>query len=276
MTASYLLHGQCLKCGEPGFPLYCEGGCKQIKEVSLLRSGILGFILGVVVTLGLSSFTAQAQTLTLDPAKTSAVYGPIEGRNVKPLIAALSKVTEGEYTILIDSPGGLVSAGIRVMQTMRLVQARGVTIRCIVTGAAMSMADYILTECDTRYALPTAQILWHPIRIFAMGVLTGPDAVKLANQLNRYEAPLVLRAQQRRPMSLKVYRQHWKNESAHFPEQVNALSPGWITIIESVVGLPVAKLQAVTTEAELLDRLRKGNRAVPVLIYSPLFAPIGK
>lgn len=239
-----------------------------------MRNGIIGFLLGVIVTLGLSSFTAQAQTLTLDPARTSIVYGPIEGRNVKPLIVALSKVTEGEYTLLIDSPGGVVSAGLRVMQTMRLVQARGVKIRCIVTGAAYSMADYILTECDTRFALPTATILWHPIRTFLMGVMTGPDAVRLANALNRYEAPLVKRAQERRPMDVKAYRRHWKNESLHFPEQVNELSPGWITVIESIVGFPVTQLQAVTTEAELLDRLRKSNRAVPVLIYSPLFQPV--
>lgn len=255
-----------------------------------MRNCIIGFILGVIVTLGLSSFTAQAEVptppsvrpeprpavLVVDSARTSVIYGPIEGRNVKPLIVALSKQTEGEYTLLIDSPGGVVSAGIRVMQTMRLVQARGVKIRCIVTGAAMSMADYILTECDTRYALPTAQILWHPIRIFAMGVLTGQDAVKLANALNRYEAPLVARAQQRRPMDPKAYRRHWKNESIHFPEQVNELSSGWITVVESVIGVPVTLLQAVTTEAELLDRLRKSNRAVPVLIYSPLFNPISK
>lgn len=248
---------------------------------------ILGFILGVALVLGLSVIAKAAPVsplapdpkpyvLTVDPARTSIVYGPIEGRNVRPLIVALSKVTEGEYTLLIDSPGGLVSAGIKVMQTMRLVQSRGVKIRCIVTGAAMSMADYILTECDTRYALPTAQLLWHPIRVFAMGVITGPDAVKLANQLNRYEGPLVKRVQERRPMNPAAYKRHWKNESVHFPEQVNELSPGWITIIESVIGLPVSKLQAVTTEAELLDRLRKGSRAVPVLIYSPLFAPIGK
>lgn len=247
---------------------------------------ILGFILGVALVLGLSVIAKAAPVsplapapkpyvLTVDPARTSIVYGPIEGRNVRPLIVALSKVTEGEYTLLIDSPGGLVSAGIKVMQTMRLVQARGVKIRCIVTGAAMSMADYILTECDTRFALPTAQILWHPIRIFAMGVLTGPDAVKLANQLNRYEAPLLKRVQERRPMAAKAYRRYWKNESIHFPEQVNELSPGWITIIQSVEGIPVVKLQAVTTEQDLLDRLRSSGKSVPLLIFHPLFRPIG-
>ena len=244
-----------------------------------MSNGIIGFILGVIVTLGLSSFTAQAQTestLTLDPARTSVVYGPIEGRGAAVLVKALSKVTEGEYTLLIDSPGGVVSAGLRVMQTMRLVQGRGVKIRCVVTGAAYSMADYILTECDTRYALPTATILWHPIRIFAMGVMTGPDAVRLANALNRYEAPLLKRAQERRPMNPAAYKRHWKNESMHFPEQINALSPGWITVVENVVGVPVTLLQAITTEAELLDKLRKSNRAVPVLIYSPWFNPIGK
>lgn len=68
-----------------------------------------------------------------------------------------------DIALYIDSPGGYVSAGFQIIDTMRIVKPDVCT---IVTGEASSMAGVILAAVTKgkRYAYPNAHIMLHHIR----------------------------------------------------------------------------------------------------------------
>lgn len=233
-------------------------------------TGVLGVTLGMLLLLLVGACEAKAETLTVTPANTTTLYGVVDNRSVAHAIKTIHNA-KSEVTILIDSPGGLVSSGLKLLRAMNLAQARGVKIRCAVTGIAMSMAFYVLSECNTRYALPTAQMLWHPIRIFMMGVLTGPDAAKIGTALRRYEAPLIARLEALVGLDHKTFYKHWINESVHYPSQ---LPKSFISTVDSVEGVPLNALQQGSTDQEMLDLIKRRGKSELILIYSPIFNPI--
>lgn len=132
--------------------------------------------------------TAQASTiLNLDP-KTTVVLREVVGQatvDERLKFSALASAGVPEITIVIDSPGGSVFEGLQFIQQIRNAQANGTEVRCVGTGKVISMAYFIFTACDTRYAMPDSIMLFHPIRIFFLGVLTADKAEGIANDIGR-------------------------------------------------------------------------------------------
>jgi ATP-dependent Clp protease protease subunit len=71
-------------------------------------------------------------------------------------------------SMYIDSPGGSVIAGLKIIDTMNYIKA---PVHTIVTGMAASMGFMILSsgEPGHRYALPNAQIMAHMVSSGAGG-----------------------------------------------------------------------------------------------------------
>lgn len=67
---------------------------------------------------------------------------------------------EADIYLYINSPGGSVTAGMAIYDTMRLIPNDVVT---VVTGMAASMGQFLLTAgtIGKRYATPNARILMH-------------------------------------------------------------------------------------------------------------------
>ena len=67
---------------------------------------------------------------------------------------------EREINLYINSPGGIISAGLAIYDTMRLVRS---TVSTICVGMAASMATVLLSagEHGKRYALPNATVHMH-------------------------------------------------------------------------------------------------------------------
>ncbi len=61
-------------------------------------------------------------------------------------------------TLYVNSPGGHVTAGLAIYDTMRYVQCDVTT---VAVGLAASMGAVILAGGDKRYALPNAEIMIH-------------------------------------------------------------------------------------------------------------------
>lgn len=77
---------------------------------------------------------------------------------------ALAARGEREITLRIDSFGGSIFGGARFIRTLEDVKkSKGVTVHCVVDGAAMSMAAVLLESplCDTRHATSRSVILFH-------------------------------------------------------------------------------------------------------------------
>ena len=67
---------------------------------------------------------------------------------------------EKDITMYINSPGGIVSGGLAIYDTMQYIQC---DVQTVVTGLAASMASVLLaagTQCK-RYALPHSRVMIH-------------------------------------------------------------------------------------------------------------------
>lgn len=81
----------------------------------------------------------------------------------------ISKKNNEEITMLINSPGGSVTTGMIVVDSMRQAKARGVKFKCLSTVLSASMAYIILAECNRRYVMKNTLLLWHEISLSVRG-----------------------------------------------------------------------------------------------------------
>jgi ATP-dependent Clp protease protease subunit len=92
------------------------------------------------------------------------VTGPIEDHMASLIVAQLlfleSENPKKEISMYINSPGGVVSAGLAIYDTMQHIRCP-VSTMCI--GMAASMGSLLLTagEAKMRYATPNARVMVH-------------------------------------------------------------------------------------------------------------------
>ena len=117
--------------------------------------------------------------------------GPIEERSASIIVAQLlfaeSQAPERDITIYINSPGGLVTAGMAIYDTMQYIQC---DIQTIVMGQACSMGS-LLASAGTkgkRLILPHARHMIHQPLGGASGQAT--DVQIQANELLRWKSEL--------------------------------------------------------------------------------------
>jgi ATP-dependent Clp protease protease subunit len=119
--------------------------------------------------------------------------GPIEERSASVIVAQLlfaeSQAPERDITIYINSPGGLVTAGMAIYDTMQYIKC---DIQTIVMGQACSMGS-LLASAGTkgkRLILPHARHMIHQPLGGASGQAT--DVQIQANELLRWKEELTL------------------------------------------------------------------------------------
>jgi ATP-dependent Clp protease protease subunit len=90
------------------------------------------------------------------------ISGEIEDEMANSIIAQLlfleTMNPEEEIAIYINSPGGVVTAGLAIYDTMKLIKPK---IKTICIGQAASMGAFLLSAGDERLALPHARIMIH-------------------------------------------------------------------------------------------------------------------
>jgi ATP-dependent Clp protease protease subunit len=90
--------------------------------------------------------------------------GPVEDHMASVIIAELlfleAENPKKPISMYINSPGGVVTAGLAIYDTMQFIKPKVETI-CV--GQAASMGSLLLAsgEADARYALPNARIMVH-------------------------------------------------------------------------------------------------------------------
>ncbi len=70
----------------------------------------------------------------------------------------LESVSDDDIYIYINSPGGSITAGLALYDTMKYIKPKVITI-CV--GLAASMAAFILSSGTRRYALENSEIMIH-------------------------------------------------------------------------------------------------------------------
>ncbi|SDP10430.1 ATP-dependent Clp endopeptidase proteolytic subunit ClpP [Desulforhopalus singaporensis] len=119
----------------------------------------------------------------------SAVTDDVANVIVAQLLFLEAEDPEKDITFYINSPGGSVSAGMAIYDTMQYVKSDVVTL-CM--GQAASMGAFLLTAGahGKRYALPNARIMIHQPMGGFQGQATDIDIqakeiLRLKNDLNR-------------------------------------------------------------------------------------------
>lgn len=139
----------------------------------------------------------------------------------------LDSINHNDISIYINSPGGVITSGMAIYDTMNFIQSDVSTI-CV--GMAASMAAFLLS-CGTkgkRFCLPNAEVMIHQPLGGAQGQATeikiaAEHILKLKDKLNRILA-------QNTGQDLNVIEQDTDRD--HFLEAEEALQYG---IIDQVI-----------------------------------------
>ena len=70
----------------------------------------------------------------------------------------LDNINHENIYIYINSPGGAITSGMGIYDTMKFIESKVITIG---VGMCASMAAFLLSSGDERYALPNAEIMIH-------------------------------------------------------------------------------------------------------------------
>lgn len=174
--------------------------------------------LSSLLVIGLLSVSAQAgkvEHITLSPTSgVVAVEGPImEGSAAGVSNAILSVHLQGakEVWIFINSPGGSVVAGGRIIAQIENLKRKGVTVNTVCTGLCASMAAHIHQYGDKRYMTEYSILMFHPASGGAEGELD-----KMHSQLNFFKAYVERfdrNVAKRGKITIEKYKQLQQNEA---------------------------------------------------------------
>jgi len=190
------------------------------------------------------------------------INGVITSRSLSPVSAALDEVIQSDDTspvrIVLNSPGGAVIPGMMFISKMRAVRDLGIRIECYVLDVAASMAFQILTECDSRSALNTSFLLWHPVRVGVMGVVTASTAAELQEDLSAMDKFIMRQLDTKLSMPDEEIRRHFHRETLWIGAQLAEQDPRFLSTRNSFPLLVRELATATTTEqAGFFDLIRE-------------------
>jgi ATP-dependent Clp protease protease subunit len=181
----------------------------------------------------------------------------IEGRVAQPGIlqqaddlSVMATESNDPILIYINSPGGQVFAGLQFINSMRFAKAKGIELKCYVTGMAASMAFQFLAECTERYALAYSLLLWHPVRTSGFMTMTPLRARYIADDLTRIEGILVAPLKEALDISPASFNWHYINETMWTAHGLSLEAPNFLTILDSIPGVSARTWKAAYGEAD--------------------------
>lgn len=185
--------------------------------------------------------TIYGSTLTVNPKRTINISGVVDNtirRDAEALIKLSEKSKDPVY-LIINSPGGSVLAGQLFIDAMTLVKHRGITINCVTTVYAASMAFNFLLHCSERYVFEHAKLLYHPARIAFGGSspVTAKELARYSNELTYIDNGLKELLHERAGMTKLFIEQTYYLEKWWTPKQLMQYTkPDLFKIIKDVKG----------------------------------------
>jgi ATP-dependent Clp protease, protease subunit len=151
------------------------------------------------------------------------LIGPVNDQTANVVVAQLlfleSENPDKDISLYINSPGGSVSAGMSIFDTMQFIKP-DVSTMCL--GMAASMGSFLLMAGakDKRFALPNSRIMLHQPSGGAQGQATdieihAREILKTREQLNRIYA-------ERTGQSLEKIRSDMERDFFLDPEEAKA------------------------------------------------------
>ena len=194
--------------------------------------------------------------LDVNPARLIDASGEVDGKrfyDIPKKILDMTQTKTGESKqdiyIFLNGPGGNVFPSVMIVNAIRLAQYRGFKVKCFTSMLAASATFNMLATCSERYALPQAQLLFHPVRIMLGGnpfsgpeVLTAQDTIRLSAELDKIDADEIqflcdnMVSNQKECNEVKGY--YYAEYMWTAAELATFAVPGFLTIVDDITGIP--------------------------------------
>lgn len=122
----------------------------------------------IIFFLFIISQAFSKKVIELNPTNLISIRGPINSDVVTRFIEKTSVKQTPVINVLINSPGGSISDGNKIIEQIETLKNEGYKINCIADFAA-SMAFIILQACPNRYALSTSVLMQHQMSLGISG-----------------------------------------------------------------------------------------------------------
>lgn len=182
----------------------------------------------------LSADIAWGGGIRIPAGQTVIIEGPVDDAigDLSLKLEELSTHSSNIY-LLLDSPGGDVLSGIRLIRMMDILRQRGVRLTCIATHLVASMAMHIYAHCDIRLALPNTFLLFHEMRAYSRAGLSEGEAKHLGYELQILEIQLESYLRAELQMSRLQFEYHNRGATLFTAEELQQLT-GFLNIISDV------------------------------------------
>lgn len=195
----------------------------------------------LILCLGLLSSSVGWAGKFPSAAKPAERVVRITGRIAAPTILykadelrALANKSKEPISIIINSPGGGVFAGLQFINAMVEAQSQGVVLNCYVPGMAASMALQLFVFCNNRYAYKYSLLLWHAPAVMGLMKVTATSAAELQESLTALEEILVPPLQRALQLNPEVFFYHYDQETLWTAESLVAVSPKFLTLVDEM------------------------------------------
>ena len=159
----------------------------------------------------IQSYSTQynlVEELQLDKIDLVVLDGQIESEMANQFIFNIFE-KDADFYIYIDSNGGDVESGLKIVKMMNYIQKNNIKLKCI-AKKAMSMAFHIFQHCDERLILQNSILMQHEMTVYLNGGLQESKSeidkfIELNNKINLFESTKI-------KMDLNEYLSELKNE----------------------------------------------------------------
>lgn len=136
----------------------------------------------------------------------SELLGAMDDETVAPVLADLAEAIKNNHptTILINSPGGQVWAGLTLVDALAEASRAGIVTTCVVDREAASMAAVVLQMCSRRLVKAGSFVLFHNAAT-SVKHATSRELRQIADDLDAVSHRLAITASWRLNITLTEY-----------------------------------------------------------------------
>lgn len=152
----------------------------------------------------LFSVVVEPVAVILTPNNHVSIKGRIDDYKASRFISKINKLNTTNIYVYIDSPGGDVDSGQKIIQYINFKKDTNKTIMCI-AWEAHSMAFNILQACTYRYVLQDSKMMQHQMSL--KNVVGNIENINSYMQItNKMYDKLILDASKRIGLSVEAYK----------------------------------------------------------------------
>ena len=146
-------------------------------------------------------------------------------------VLSLSENGDEPIYILLDTPGGSVIGGLKLIRAIERAKVRGIRVVCMVDGQSMSMGMHIMAACNHNFALPTSLLMFHKIAMYSMFYKIEENKTSVdIKQLKLLGDLLDKKLEERLKISKAQFDEYMHNEYIQYASEF--VSPSFVTVVD--------------------------------------------